>query len=267
MEQDLEKNPNYLVMGVNEFLEASKSITERAGVLVGVVAIIITTILVLKSERSIVFADALYQYYIALVFLVIAGFFYARTFIRNATFMPIHYLLRKAEEDKIALANPDEDLPTLQSLYGKAQDNNKLKQSNMAYAHSFFLVALVIEAFVYLVSPHALVKHLHTSPIFAASTITIIALLLAYLTKLKLFAPKSERFGFGMTLVEKIHFTRDFDSFIEHTAQQAQPQTVQTVVPITPTQAAQQQPQFTVTLKPEQEENAQDTPSSENNDN
>jgi hypothetical protein len=249
MEANLENNPNYLLSGVDEYIEGSKKITDRAGVMLGILAILITTLLVIKTDKPLSFVDSMYQYYVVLLLLGIAGFFYSKTFFRSETFMPINYILTKAREEKIMLNNQEKDLPIVKDLYEKAQKHYREKQNYMIVAHSFLSVSIIAEVFVFLVEPMMLVDDLHTSPIFATVVILLISVLAGLLAKSTLFARKSEGFGFGVTIVDKIHFVRDYDSYIARNNQQAQ-QVYQNGIPITPAQA-QLNTQIVFTKQPE----------------
>lgn len=209
MQPNLENDPNYLVTGVNEFSERGKSIRDVAGVLLGIVAIIATTLLVIKSSKSISFADALYQYYISLIFLAVAAIFYTGTFLWNKAFIPIHYLLNKANQDSIALANPDQDLPTLKGLFGKAQSAYRTSRKRIQYGHAFLVVAVLTEAFVFVVPPHALRTYMLTDPTFAAISLLIIGLLFASLLQMRVFTGKSEQFGFALRFNQKVQLVQN----------------------------------------------------------
>lgn len=247
MQPTLKDDPNYLVMGVNEYFELSNKLTERAGVLIGIVAVIITSILLLKIDKSVDVMNAVYQFYVSLLFFALSGFFYARAFLRNDTFIPMHYILKKAQEEQLGLANPAQDLPNLVNLFTKAQDNYEAKQKSMVNAHSFLIASVFTEAFVFILPPHALRAHLHTHPLFAAGTLIVIAFLLMFVCKSTIFAAKREQFGFNFSIREKIQFTRDYDSFVKRMSQQGQ-QPIQTMVPITPINNPQGQPQVMVSF-------------------
>jgi hypothetical protein len=187
----MDDNPNYLVLAADDYIQEILAVINRAGVMVGVTAIVGTTLLLLGSSSDIRTEVKFFQYLAPLVQVLLSFFFYIRVTFNTPNLAPYSYLKNLASERLLAQEQDPVQLNKLRSNLELVRSGYSKRSRSMQWGHSFLMAGLGLLAIVNIWDAKFVSAQLGSNPFVTGTLVAIVAVLSAALLRLGLFKTKS----------------------------------------------------------------------------